>query len=183
MLFDLLTATEMATQANFFSDWLAGLNIGGIILLIVGIALVIVEMIIPGFGIAGLSGGAAIIAGLIVSSKTFGAAMFTLAIVMIILCIAAVIIFKVVFGNKRRGKSKLILTDSINAGSTDLCSEDAEKLVGAEGVALSALRPSGIAMINGKRLDVLADGEFIMKGDPIVVTDVQGLHITVVKKS
>ncbi|MBR4635826.1 MAG: hypothetical protein IKO51_05610 [Clostridia bacterium] len=183
MLLELLTATGMATEANFFSDWAAGLNVGGIILLVIGIALVVVEMIIPGFGIAGVSGGAAIIAGLIVSSNTFGAAMFTLAIVMVILCIAAIIIFKVVFGKNRKKDSKLILTDSISAGSTELCSEDAAKLVGCEGVALSALRPSGIAMIDGKRLDVLADGEFVTKGEPIVVTAVQGLHITVVKKS
>ena len=37
-------------------------------------------------------------------------------------------------------------------------------------------------MIDGQRLDVLADGEFVQKGDAIVVTSVQGLHISVVKK-
>lgn len=182
MLLDVLTSAAATAEASFFQEWWAGLNIGGVILLLVGIALIVVEMIIPGFGIAGLSGGAAVIAGLIVSSNTFGAAMFTLAIVVILLCIAALIIFKVVFGKRRNGKSTLILTESINAGSTELCDEDAAKLIGQQGVALSTLRPSGIAMINGRRLDVLADGEFIEKGDAVVVTDVQGLHITVVKK-
>ncbi len=172
----------VSSQTSFFNDWLSGLNIGGIILLLVGIALVVIEMIIPGFGIAGVSGGAAIIAGLIVSSKTFGAAMFTLAIVVIILCIAAVIIFKVVFGKKHR-KSKLILDESIKSSSTELDSETALKLIGKEGIALSMLRPSGIAMIDGKRLDVLAKGEFIKKGDPIYVTEVEGLHISVEKKN
>ena len=182
MLLDVLTNAAASAEASFFSEWAAGLNIGGVILLLVGIALVVVEMIIPGFGIAGVSGGAAIIAGLLVSSKTFGAAMFTLAIVVILLCIAAFIIFKVVFGKNGGKRSKLVLTESIRAGSTDLCDKSAEELVGKEGVALSALRPSGIAMIDGQRLDVLADGEFVQKGDAIVVTSVQGLHISVVKK-
>lgn len=182
MLLDVLTTAAASAEASFFSEWAAGLNIGGVILLLVGIALVVVEMIIPGFGIAGVSGGAAIIAGLLVSSKTFGAAMFTLAIVVILLCIAAFIVFKVVFGKHRRGRSKLVLTESINGGSTELCDEAAEALVGKEGVALSALHPSGIAMIGGQRLDVLADGEFINKGDPVVVASVQGLRISVVKK-
>lgn len=169
-------------QASFFSDWLAGLNVGGIILLLVGIALIVVEMIIPGFGIAGVSGGAAIIAGLFVSSRTFGAAMFTLAIVVVLLCIAAVIVFKFVFGKSRK-KSPLVLSESIDGSSTELTDEAAAQLIGQEGTALSSLRPSGIAMINGKRLDVLAKGEFIAKGDPIVVTEVEGLHITVEKKN
>ncbi|MBQ7060730.1 MAG: hypothetical protein IJM85_02995 [Clostridia bacterium] len=182
MLLEALTIGATAVSGTFFSEWLAGLNVGSLILLLVGIALVIVEMIIPGFGIAGLSGGTAIIAGLIVGSRSFGAAMFTLAIVVILLCIAAIIIFKVVFG-KRRSNSKLILTESINSSSTDLGTEEAASLIGREGVAMTSLRPSGIAMIGGKRLDVLADGEFIAKGDPVVVSDVQGLHISVVKKS
>ncbi|MBO4879498.1 MAG: hypothetical protein J5544_04500 [Clostridia bacterium] len=179
----LLAAVNEAAsaEANFFSEWFSGLNIGALILLIVGIALIVVERIIPGFGIAGVSGGAAIIAGLIVGSKTFGAAMFTLAIVVIILCIAAVIIFKVVFG-KQRSKSKLILNESIDSSSTELTGETAAQLVGKEGIALSTLRPSGIAMIDGRRLDVLAKGEFIQKGEAIVVTEVEGLHITVEKK-
>lgn len=181
MLLANITET-VSTQTSFFADWFAGLNVGGIILLLVGIALAVVEMIIPGFGIAGVSGFAAIVAGLFVSSKTFGAAMFTLAIVVILLCIAAVIVFKVVF-SKTRKKSRLVLNESIDGGSTELTGEAAAKLVGKEGIALSSLRPSGIAMIDGKRMDVLAKGEFIAKGDPIVVTEVEGLHISVEKKN
>ena len=66
--------------------------------------------------------------------------MFTLAIVVIILCIAAVIIFKVVFG-KNRGKSRLVLNESITAESNEFSGEAAAKLVGLEGIALSSLRP------------------------------------------
>ena len=182
MLLEIVTTGAVQTaQAGFFSEWLAGMNLGGLILLAVGTALIIIEMLIPGFGIAGVSGGAAVIAGLIVSSESFGAAMFSLGIVVIVLCIAAFIIFKLVFG-KRKRSSRLINEESIKSGSTELCDPDAAQLVGKEGVALSALRPSGIAMINGKRLDVLAEGEFVMKGEPVVVTEVQGLHISVVKK-
>ena len=79
LLMNLAAAASVSSEAGFLTDWLHGLNVGGVILLLVGIALIVVEMVIPGFGIAGLSGGAAVIAGLIVSSKSFGAAMFSLA--------------------------------------------------------------------------------------------------------
>ncbi len=182
MLFiNLAQAASVSSEAGFFSEWLAGLNIGGVILLLVGIALIVVEMLIPGFGIAGLSGSAAVVAGLIVSSNSFGAAMFSLAIVVLVLCLAALIVFKVVFGKGRRS-SKLVLSDSITGGSTDISAIDPAELLGKEGVALTALRPSGIAMVDGKRLDVLAEGEFIAKGEALRVESVQGIRISVVKK-
>lgn len=181
LLTNLALASAVSSEAGFFTEWLQGLNIGGIILLLIGAALVVVEMIIPGFGIAGVSGGAAIIAGLIVSSKSFGAAMFSLAIVVVLLCIAALIVFKVIFGKGRRN-SRLVLNDSINGGSTDISALDPAEIIGKEGTTLTALRPSGIAMIDGKRLDVLAEGEFIEKGEPIKVASIQGIRISVVKK-
>ena len=44
------------------------------------------------------------------------------------------------------------------------------------------LRPSGIAEIDGKRIDVVADGDFISKGEGIVVTQAEGIRILVKKK-
>lgn len=182
MLFDALTSSAVTAGTGFFAEWLAGLNVGGIILMLVGIVLIVVEMIIPGFGIAGLSGITAVVAGLIISSQTFGAAMFSLSIVVVLLCIAALIVFKFAFG-KGRANSRLVLKDSINSGATEVSEFDPEDYIGKEGVALSSLHPSGIAMINGKRLDVLSDGEFIQKGDSVVVTGIQGLCISVTKKN
>lgn len=182
MLFlNLAAASPVSSEVGFFNEWLQALNVGGVILLLAGIALIVVEMLIPGFGIAGLSGSAAVIAGLIVSSKSFGAAMFTLAIVVLLLCIAALIVFKVVFG-KGRKNSKLVLNDSITGGSTDISALNASELIGKEGTTLTALRPSGIAMIGGKRLDVLAEGEYIEKGESVKVASIQGIRISVVKR-
>lgn len=169
-----------ADTSGFFAQWLAGLNIGAAVLLLIGVALIIVEMIMPGFGIAGVAGTAAIIAGLAVGSNTFGAALFSLAIVFVILLIAAPIIFKLAFG-KRKRPSKLVLSESIDSASNSRSADSVKELVGKSGVALTALRPSGIAMIDGKRVDVLADGEFIAKGDKVTIVTVQGTHISVVK--
>ncbi|MFS8065659.1 MAG: NfeD family protein, partial [Byssovorax sp.] len=40
---------------------------------------------------------------------------------------------------------------------------------GARGIALSPLRPSGIAEIAGKRTDVVSDGAYVPSGEPIEV--------------
>ena len=52
----------------------------------------------------------------------------------------------------------------------------------ATGVALSDLRPSGIASIDGERLDVVTEGEHILEGEPIEVVSDKG-HRRVVRRA
>jgi membrane-bound serine protease (ClpP class) len=54
-----------------------------------------------------------------------------------------------------------------------------DELVGAEGVALSPLRPSGIARLQERRCDVVTRGEMLEKGTRIVVIEVSGNRIVV----
>ena len=175
----LLNTMLLLSGGDFFSRWLEGWNLGGLILVLIGAALIIIEMLIPGFGIAGISGAAAVIAGLIIGSNDPISALFSVAILVVILSIA-VIIFKVVFGKRKNGKnSRIVLNESIAAEATDRVTAESAELIGKQGIALTALRPSGAALINGKRYDVLADGEFIAKDEPIVVCAVEGLRISV----
>ncbi|MBU2584899.1 MAG: serine protease, partial [Bacteroidetes bacterium] len=60
--------------------------------------------------------------------------------------------------------------------------ETENSLLGKVGTAQTNLRPAGSALIDGKKYDVLADGEFLQKGDSIVVTSVSGIKVTVKKK-
>ncbi len=54
-------------------------------------------------------------------------------------------------------------------------------LVGAEGITLSALRPSGIARLNEQRYDVVTRGEMLEKGTRIRVIEVSGNRIVVAR--
>jgi membrane-bound serine protease (ClpP class) len=54
-------------------------------------------------------------------------------------------------------------------------------LVGSEGIALTTLRPAGSADFNGKRVDVVADWEYIEKGSRIKVLRVEGVKVVVKK--
>jgi len=56
-----------------------------------------------------------------------------------------------------------------------------DKLLGKEGEALSQLRPSGTALIDGKRYVVVTQGELLEKGTHVRVTDVAGNRIVVKK--
>jgi membrane-bound serine protease (ClpP class) len=51
--------------------------------------------------------------------------------------------------------------------------------VGAEGVAVTALRPSGAAEILGQRWDVVTDGLFVEPGRAVRVARVEGSRVVV----
>jgi len=81
------------------------------------------------------------------------------------------------FPKSRVGKSL-----SLNESSASYKSHQVTDLpVGTVGEAASTLRPSGIAIFDGKRLDVVADGEWIEAGETVKISSTSGGHISVVK--
>lgn len=88
----------------------------------------------------------------------------------------------IIVGLKMLARSPATLKTELSsdAGVTSQ-SADLESYLGKTGVALSNLRPSGIALIEGKRLDVVSHGEYIDKGSQIVVSAVTGNQIIVDK--
>lgn len=52
-------------------------------------------------------------------------------------------------------------------------------LIGKTGRTLTPLRPSGTALVMGKRLDVVTEGQFIEQDEAICVTSVTGARIVV----
>ncbi len=60
-------------------------------------------------------------------------------------------------------------------------SEQSPELVGVQGVAQTVLRPSGMALVGGKRHDVVAESGMIESGSAIKVVAVEGTRIIVRK--
>ena len=57
----------------------------------------------------------------------------------------------------------------------------ADELIGREGVAHTFLRPAGTAVVDGKRLDVVAESGMIESGSPVRIVAVQENRIVVRK--
>ena len=75
---------------------------------------------------------------------------------------------------------QLILETGLAAGEGYASAPESDnRWLGKNGTAFSPLRPAGIAVIDGERVDVVSDGEFIDAGMPIVVTRVDGNRIVV----
>ncbi len=145
------------------------------ICLILGIALVIIEMFTPGLTVPGIAGIILIIAAIILTAGSFLDGMLMLLGVIAILSIALFFVL--------RSASKGMLSRSpIIKKDTEeeyLSVDDMKFFIGKEGKALTILRPAGTADFNGVRLDVVTEGSFVKQGVKVKVIRVEGRRIIV----
>jgi len=77
---------------------------------------------------------------------------------------------------------KLVLDVGMTAAQGYISApEDEVKLLGVVGIAVSPLHPSGLALIEGRRIDVISEGGYLDAGVPIVVIRVDGNRVVVSK--
>ncbi|MFO7900183.1 MAG: NfeD family protein, partial [Planctomycetota bacterium] len=77
------------------------------------------------------------------------------------------------------GKRLMLAESQTKEAGFEPQGEKDRDLVGKEGVSLSALRPSGEARIDGRRYDVVTEGDLIEPGTKIVVHKADGNRIVV----
>jgi len=164
-----------------------------IVIFVIGVILIIVEIfVIPGFGLVGAAGisavifslGAALIGNVGLNFPELhliSRAIWTLAITLIltILLISSVARYL----PENRMFNKLVLSASTDTASGYMSYTAHDELVGLSGTTLNALRPSGTVLIDGKRVDVVSDGDFIDKGQDVKVVQVLGSKVIVSKTS
>ncbi|MBQ9195807.1 MAG: hypothetical protein IJ157_01090 [Clostridia bacterium] len=152
-----------------------------IICVLVGVVLLVVEVFMPGFGIPGISAAVLLLAGIVMTWYEYGARI-GLAMAVAVLALMGVVIsisLKSVKSGKL-AKSELMLDGTVNDGGKSE-REQAKKLIGKEGKALTALRPVGAAEFDCGKMNVQSDGEFIEKGVRVRVIKVNGTTVYVKK--
>jgi membrane-bound serine protease (ClpP class) len=175
----------------FGSHYIVNLaNIIEIILFLIGVGLLLLEIfVIPGFGIAGIGGIVLMMTGLFLSlvgrlkhvtGDELSSAAGYLSLSFIITFSGILVLIKLF--PKTTIWRRISLGDSQVRDQGYVASRDYSSYLGMEGIALSPLRPAGIGEIEGERLDVVSDGDFIDKESPIIVTKIDGYRLVVREK-
>jgi membrane-bound serine protease (ClpP class) len=144
-----------------------------ITLIVVGAILLILETILPGL-IAGTIGLGCLIAAIYFAYDRMG--MRTGNAVLLGVCVALIvgtICWLKYFPNSRLARP-LVSKSAIGSIGTDR-----PELLNQTGTALTTLRPSGTAVIGGKRVDVVTEGALLQKGTAIKVVAIEGLRVVV----
>jgi membrane-bound serine protease (ClpP class) len=164
-----------------------------ILLFLIGLGLILLEVfVIPGFGVAGISGIILVIASLFLSMVGEDPFLDMHAVSIAIIQLSVALLLSLVFIfllAKYLPKSnifkKFVLSEEERSIAGYTSRKDAKEFLGTKGISLTTLRPAGTAEINGRRVDVVTDSEYIEKGIDIEVVEVDGMRIVVreIKKS
>jgi len=138
----------------------------GIVLLVTGFILVGVEIVLPGFGVPGISGIICLIGGILLTADTIEEGLTITVIVVVILAVMLTIALTVL----RRVKPPIVLENDLKGARGYLNSSDLEYLVGKEGVAITDLKPSGKCKIEGIEFDVRAENRYIEKDTKVFIS-------------
>lgn len=142
-------------------------------LIVIGALLVALEVVLPGM-ICGIIGGFCLLAGVVLAYTRIG----TPAAHYIFGGVAVAAITGTGLWLKYFPTSKLAspLVSKSHVGNLGVERRD---LVNKTGTAHTALRPSGLALIEGERVDVVTEGAMIDKGKPLKVVAVEGMRVVV----
>lgn len=163
----------------FFSSHLAaGLTgFGAIVLFLIGLILLVIELFVPG-GVIGFLGLGTLVWSLFLAAKHSSFITASLAIAIVSAVIVGLWLSRV---SKKKMVlfEKIVLTDEQRNEEGYVSHEVRMDLVGKRGVAITVLRPAGTALIDGERVDVVTEGEYIERQRPIEVIHVDGLKVVV----
>jgi membrane-bound serine protease (ClpP class) len=165
-----------------------------IILFLLGVVLLVVEIfLIPGFGVAGVSGIVLMIAALVLSRQEFVIPRVPWQWDILLRNLRNVgfgfvgslvlLVFILRIFPRTPGLKRLILESSQDtlAGYTVQTAESSALLTGRRGTAVTSLRPAGKAEFEGEVLVVETDGDFVEAGQPVEIIEVSGNRIMVRK--
>ncbi len=155
-----------------------------VMMLFLGFVLLLLELfVIPGFGPVGVGAILFLAIGAYLSwtklSYAWGIGVTLISIISLILSI---------YLFKRMGlANKFVLAQNVSGKNDEkfnnqpvnekLCNQGLS--VGATGITISDLRPSGIAEFQDNRLNVIADGIYIKRGEKIRIVKIEGNKIFV----
>lgn len=137
-----------------------------LVLYVGGLALIMAEAFMPGV-VMGLVGTAAIGVSVVFGFKEHWAIGLGQLVLALIVGPAMVYI----------GVRRLALRSTLEGGVS--FAQDYSPLVGKEGDTHTELRPAGIVVIEGKKVDVVTGGELVERGKRVRVVKVEGNRIVV----
>ncbi len=165
-----------------------------LILFVLGLVLLILEIfVIPGFGVAGISGIALIVGSLVLSMQGFVLPDFEWQrdlfrrniLVVSLSTVSSIIIFGILAYSlpqmKLFNRLTLSAAQSAEEGFTVQTKEEESKFLGKRGVTITKLRPVGKAEFDGEPLYVETEGEFVESGQQVEIIEVSGNRMIVRK--
>lgn len=154
-----------------YSSWVS------ILLFIAGIVMMFIELMVPGFGLPGISGIILLFSGIVTAMNSLESAVQAISIAFVASAVTIVILVKL--GKKTKIFERLSLQKSSSTHRGYVSNDAGGYQIGDEGITLTDLRPSGFMVIDGEKLDALAESSYIVRDTKVVISKIEGSKIFV----
>jgi len=150
-----------------------------ITLLAVGIVLLGFEVIVPG-AILGIAAALVMLAGVVVAFVEHGSAGGLLALAVALFGILAMLYFEFRILPRTPVGRRMFLEKAIDGASQPPVAERPEDVVGREAVAVTALGPTGLVQVGGRRYEARCDSGFADAGARLKVVRIETFQLVVI---
>jgi membrane-bound serine protease (ClpP class) len=151
-----------------------------IALFLIGVVIAVLEAILPSGGILAVAALGSLAASLYCAYQLSGAAMAIVAVLEAIVVPAAFVMAFKLLPRTSMGREMLLSPPKPGLPKTaESAPTSNSQLHGATGRAVTMLRPSGTAEIDGRRISVVTNGEMLPEGTAIKVVHVEGNRVVV----
>jgi membrane-bound serine protease (ClpP class) len=142
-------------------------------LILAGATLMLLETVLPGM-IAGIIGFGCVVCGVVMAYWNFEPQTANLVLLAVLVGLTAG-----TMGWFKYFPESRVARLFISRGTIGSIGTDRPELLGQSGTTVTVLRPSGTALIDGKRVDVVTEGPFVERGAVVKVVEVEGLRVVV----
>lgn len=141
--------------------------------------LIIAEVFVPSGGIISFFALACLIVGAAIFFRHSNTAGWT-GVVIAVIMIPSVLVFAYkIFPKTRFGKSVTLTPPKREKGDAIPNTAELKEMLGAEGIVLTPLRPVGMCNFSGQRVECVAEGGYVDKGNKVKIIDVEHRRLTV----
>ena len=154
-----------------------------ILVLVSGLALVVLEILLPSGGIIGFMATAALIGAVVLGFKHSDMAGMVIVLVLVVCVPTAIVLGFKALPRTAIGR-RLMLANvgkelNKDRGVAGVSGQDYQELLGKTGKTITALRPSGIAEFASERYSVVSEGGMIGAAVNVVAVKIEGNNIVV----
>lgn len=146
-----------------------------IVLILVGLLLITLEIVVLPGAIAGIIGGILLAVGIWQSYVVYGTVVGNIVLISSVVVCILLLVFLMRSKTWRFFGLKTEIDSKVNTIDEDVLP------IGAKGIAVSRLAPTGKALINGQMVEVHTVNEFVNENEEIEIVKIEGYKITVRK--
>ncbi|MBN2456726.1 MAG: hypothetical protein JXB29_09365 [Sedimentisphaerales bacterium] len=142
-------------------------------------ALIIAEIFVPSGGLISICALCCLIGGLMIFFRHSRFAGWMGVVVAVIMIPSVLIVAYKMFPKTRFGRAVTLTPPQRQQGDAIPDTPELKKLLGAAGQVITPLRPVGMCVFSGQRVECVAESGYVDKGKKVKVINVESTQVTV----